>query len=168
MSTITKPQSWKEGRRMRAFELKEQGWKQIQIAEALGVTRGAVSQWLRRAREGGGIEALRHHPAPGPTPHLSVDQLAQLPELLSKGAEHYGFIGQVWTGSRVATLIKDVFGVRYHPTHARRLLRAAGWSSQKPIQRATQRNDEAIEKWASERWPEIKRGRRMKEEPSSG
>jgi hypothetical protein len=28
---------------MRAFELKEQGWKQIEIAKALGVTRGAVS-----------------------------------------------------------------------------------------------------------------------------
>jgi transcriptional regulator len=28
---------WREGRRLRAFELKEQGWKQTQIADALGV-----------------------------------------------------------------------------------------------------------------------------------
>jgi transcriptional regulator with XRE-family HTH domain len=35
------------------------GWKQKDIAEALGVTKGAVSQWLKRAREGG-IDALRH------------------------------------------------------------------------------------------------------------
>ena len=153
---------------MRAFELKEQGWKQIDIARALGVTRGAVSQWFGRAREGGGIEALRHRCAPGPTPRLTADQLAQLPELMSKVAEYYGFIGQVWTGGRVATLIKEVFGIRYHPTHARRPLRAAGWSSQKPIRRASQRDEEAIERWATERWPELKRGLRRKEEPSSG
>jgi predicted transcriptional regulator len=49
---------WKEGRRRRGWELKEQGWKQKAIAAALGVTEGAVSQWLKREREGG-VEALR-------------------------------------------------------------------------------------------------------------
>jgi transcriptional regulator with XRE-family HTH domain len=48
---------WREGRRLRAFELKEEGWKQKQIAEALGVTEGAVSQWMKRAREEG-VEGL--------------------------------------------------------------------------------------------------------------
>jgi transcriptional regulator with XRE-family HTH domain len=38
--------------------LKQQNWSQQAIAAALGVTDGAVSQWMRRAREGG-IEALR-------------------------------------------------------------------------------------------------------------
>jgi transcriptional regulator with XRE-family HTH domain len=32
--------NWKEARR------KEQGWSQRQIAEALGISEGAVSQWL--------------------------------------------------------------------------------------------------------------------------
>jgi predicted transcriptional regulator len=50
---------WREGRRLRAFELKEQGWKQTEIADALGVTEGAVSQWMKRAREEG-VQALRH------------------------------------------------------------------------------------------------------------
>jgi predicted transcriptional regulator len=43
-------EDWKEGRRRRAWELSEQGWKQKDIAEALGVSKGAVSQWLKRAR----------------------------------------------------------------------------------------------------------------------
>jgi len=44
------PQDWKEGRRLRAWELWQQGWKQKDIATALGVSKGAVSQWLTRAK----------------------------------------------------------------------------------------------------------------------
>jgi hypothetical protein len=60
------PADWLEGRRLRAWELHEAGWTGQKIAAALGVTPGAVSQWLRRAREGGGREALRKRPVPGP------------------------------------------------------------------------------------------------------
>src|SRR5829696_2029843 len=59
---------WREGRRFRAFELKQQGWSQQRIAEALGVSKGAVSQWMKRARDGGGVEALERQPAPGARP----------------------------------------------------------------------------------------------------
>src|SRR5947209_4379781 len=98
----------KEGRRRRAWELSQQGWKQKDIAVALGVSKGAVSQWLSRARTQG-VEALRRHPAPGPQPKLSAEQFSQLPELLARGAEAFGFRGQVWTTKRVAKLIECQF-----------------------------------------------------------
>ena len=75
---------------MRAWELHEQGWKQKDIAAALGVTEGAVSQWLNKANEQG-AEALQHQPAPGATPKLTKEQRAQLPALLSQGAEAFGY-----------------------------------------------------------------------------
>jgi predicted transcriptional regulator len=56
---------WREARRLQAWELKKKGWKQSKIAEALGVTRGAVSQWIKAVREGG-VEALRHRKGGGP------------------------------------------------------------------------------------------------------
>ena len=102
--------NWREGRRLRAFELKERGWKQKQIAEALGVSEGAVSQWMKRAREEG-TEALRHKPPPGAPSRLSDEQRARLPELLAQGAEAHGFRGEVWTCERVAVLIRREFGV---------------------------------------------------------
>ena len=40
MSTKTTQLDWREGRRQRAWELKEQGWQQHNIAAALGVTEG--------------------------------------------------------------------------------------------------------------------------------
>jgi transposase len=162
----TSPQDWREGRRMRAWELHEHGWKQKDIAAALGVTEGAVSQWLKKAREQG-VETLRHHPAPGATPKLTTEQQAQLPAELSKGAEAFGFRGQVWTTERVAQMILQVFGVRYHPAHCSRLLRAIKYSQQKPIQKATQRDEAAIQRWKEQRWEELKKRPKPKSAPSS-
>jgi transposase len=149
---------WREGRRLRAFELKERGWKQTKIAEALGVSEGAVSQWMKRAREQG-VEGLRHKPPPGATPRLSEQERAELPELLARGAEAHGFRGDVWTCERVAIVIRREFGVRYHPAHVSRLVRKLELSLQKPMRRANQRDEEAIERWKEQRWPHLKKGR---------
>jgi transposase len=158
---------WREERRLRAWSLKAKGWSQQQIAEALGVTAGAVSQWMRRGREGG-EEALQSRPRPGAEPKLAAEQRAQIPVLLARGAEAFGFRGDVWTAKRVTAVIRREFGVRYHPNHVGKLLRAAGWSVQKPIERASQRNEMAIEAWRTERWPALKRGPTRRDGPSSG
>jgi transposase len=159
---------WREERRKRAWVLKQEGWPQNDIAAALGVSEGAVSQWLRRAREGGGVGALARRPPPGMTPRLSGEQRAQLPTLLARGAPAYGFTGDVWTADRVAVVIERTFGVRYHRDHVSRILRACGWSRQQPITRATQRDEAKITAWGEERWPALKKGRTKRERPSSG
>src|ERR671928_2085886 len=141
---------WREGRRLRAFELKQKGWPQQRIAEALGVSKGAVSQWMKRARQGGGVQALKRQPAPGARPRLSQEQRAKVPELLERGAEAHGFRGEVWTCARVAEVIRREFGVSYHPAHVSRLVRAFGLSLQKPKRRANQRDEEAIRHWKEE------------------
>jgi len=120
-------------------EAKQQGWKQQDIAAALGVTPGAVSQWLKHGREQG-VDGLQRRPAPGPTPTLSAAQLAQLPTLLERGAEAYGFRGQVWTCKRAAEVIRRTFGVSYHPAHVSRLLHPLRQSVQRPHARAAPRS----------------------------
>ncbi len=154
--SIARPRSWREGRRLRALALHEEGWCGQAIAEALGVTGGAVSQWLKRARDGGS-EALRDRPPPGPARRLSTAHQAQVLTVLAKGAEAQGFLGAVWTSKRVAQVIHTECGVRYHPAHVSRLLRALGWSVQKPIRRATQRDETTIAAWHTERWPALEK-----------
>jgi transposase len=144
--------------------LKEQGWKQSEIAEALGVTEGAVSQWMKRAREQG-AQALRDKPPPGAPSRLSDQQRARLPELLAQGAEAHGFRGELWTCERVAVVIRREFGVSYHPAHVSRVMRALGLSLQKPQRRAEQRDEEAIEHWKEKKWPSLKKGPSRKAEP---
>jgi transposase len=157
------PHNWKEARRLQAWNLKQQGWPQRQIAEALGVSEGAVSLWMTRARQGG-PEALRHRPPPGAPRRLTPEQLIQLPGLLDRGPEAYGFRGQLWTRGRIAAVMQLVFGVSYHPRHVGRLCQAIRWSPQKPARRARQRDEAAITQWREETWPALKKGRR----PSSG
>jgi transposase len=162
-----KKADWREERRKQAWKLKQQGWKQKEIAEALGVSEGAVSQWVKLGKERG-EEALNAHPPKGVKPRLRPEQKAQIPDLLAKGAEAYGFRGDVWTAKRVAKVIENTFGVKYSRDHVGKLLRQSGWSRQKPIERATQRNEEAIETWQKERWPEIKKKQKKRNTPSCG
>lgn len=88
---------WREGRWLRVFELKEDGWSQKQIANALGVSKGAVSQWMKRAKEEGPA-TLRRHPPPGQAPRLTTSSVATLKELVSTlNATAYDFRGEAWT-----------------------------------------------------------------------
>jgi transposase len=151
-----KKADWREERRKRAWELKQAGWKQKDIAVALGVTEGAISQWMKSGREEG-EEGLKAHPAPGAMSRLNAEQQAQIPDVLAKGATAYGFVGDAWTSRRLAVAIKREFGVSYHPDHCGYLVRKMGLSLQKPVVRASQRNEPAIEHWKRHRWPDLKK-----------
>ena len=157
---------WREARRRQAWELKQQGWKQKDIAQALGVSEGAVSQWFRRVEQEG-VEGLSSHPPPGAPSRLTAAQKQQIPLLLAQGAEAHGFRGDVWTSGRIRDLIARHFGVGYHRDHVRKLLRGMGLSYQQPVERATQRDEAQIAAWAQTRWPEIKKEPKAKATPSS-
>ena len=160
MSTTERaePKTWREGRRFRAWELHRQGWKVGEIAGALGVTHGAVSQWLKRARTEG-VAALAARKPPGRRTRLTAAQQARVPELLRRGAEAWGFVGERWTRERVAAVLKREFGVTYHPAHVSRLLARWGWTLQKPARRARQQDPEAVARWQNETVPAlVKRG----------
>lgn len=152
--------AWKEARRLQALALRQKGWKQTQIAEALGVTEGAVSQWFRMVRDTNAT-ALLAHPHSGRPPDLTRAQKDLIPDLLSHGAEAYGFRGDVWTNARVAKVIEWEWSVGYHRSHVARLLKELKWTPQLPIVRATQRDENAITLWRTEKWPELKKQARL-------
>jgi transposase len=59
----------------------------------------------------------------------------------------------------VGKVIEREFGVSYHKTQVGRILDQIGWSLQKPAERASERDEEAIEAWRTERWEELKKSR---------
>jgi len=63
----------------------------------------------------------------------------------------------VWTCARVARVIEEELGVRYHKDHVGRLLKELRWTPQVPIRRAIQRDEGAIQQWRDEVWPDLLR-----------
>lgn len=141
---------------MQAWRLKQVGWKQRDIAVALDVSKGAVSQWLSAAARDG-PSALLGRSSPGHPSKLTPEQRGLIPDFLWHGPEAYGFRGEVWTCARVARVLEEEFGVSYSRSQLSRLLRDLNWTPQVPIARALQRDEEAIERWRVETWPELLR-----------
>ena len=147
---------WREARRKRAFDLHEQGWTGRAIAQALGVSEAAVSRWLA-AKEHIGRDGWRAKTRGHKAARLTDKQRRLMPDLLSHGAEAYGFRGGLWTCARVAEVIREEFHISYHKASVSRLLKALKWTPQLPAERDERRDEKAISCWRIEVWPELKK-----------
>jgi len=146
-----------EERRMRAAELFEKGVIPAEVARQVGVSHQIVSDW-RAAWRRSGRDGLRGAGRAGRLPRLGREQLELVEVELAKGAAANGYANDVWTLKRVAEVIQRVTGVSYHPAHVWYILRRGlKWSWQRPARRATERNDEAIQRWVKQRWPHLKK-----------
>jgi transposase len=144
-----------ERRRRRAVALVDQGESPTTVARILGVSTSSLHRWRRLARQPHGLDA---RPVPGPTPGLSDYHLRRLERLLLQGAKKHGWPNELWTADRVARLIRERFGVSYHPEHVRKVLkRRLGWTSQKPKRKARERDDKEVERWLADELPRILR-----------
>jgi transposase len=143
-----------ERRRCRAVALLDQGDSPTTIARVLGVHVTSVHRW-RRLHRAGSLAARIHT---GPKPGLTDEQLKELEALLLQGAKHHGWPNELWTAARVARLIEQHFGRKYHPEHVRKILHTRlGWTSQKPRRKARERNDKEVARWSGDELPRIVR-----------
>jgi transposase len=147
-----------EKRRFQAIQMWERGLSQSEIARQLGVVRQSVARWVHQYRAQG-KSALRKAGRAGRKPRLNEKQRRQLEKLLVAGPERLGYETPVWTCPRVAHLIKQEFGVRYHEGHVWKILVGLGWSPQRPEGRAREGHEEQIHQWKKRVWPALKRKR---------
>lgn len=151
-----------ERRRFEAVRLLEKGdLNQSEVARRVSVCRQTVSRWADEFREGG-REALKKAERAGRKAALTESDRKRLEELLLQGPEKLGYETPLWTCARVAHLIEDEFGVEYHPGHVWKILDDLGWSCQRPVGRARERNEEAIRRWRRVEWPAIKKKPKQK------
>jgi transposase len=130
-----------------------------EIATSLGVDDQTVRAW-RRIWNRSGIEGLRAKPHPGPKPKMTIDQQQQLVEMLAREPVAHGFDKHLWTTALIAKLIEKTFGCKYHADYVGTLLHALGFSCQKPMRRAKERDEARIELWRREAWPELLKKKR--------
>lgn len=103
-------------------------------------------------------DALKAKPNEGRPPRLEPGDLDRLVEILLKGPREFGWDSDIWTTPRVAEVILREFKVEFHRDHVFKILtRKLRWSWQKPGKRAREQDPEAVARWVSEEWPEIKK-----------
>ena len=155
-----------ERTRLLAARMLDEGLQAVQIARILQVDDQSVRRWdrIRRAR---GIAGLKGSKPTGAPRKLTLEQRQQIPDLLTQPPRHYQLQGWLWTSKLVSMLIEQRFGVRYHHDHVSCLLRQLGLSYQRPARRAKERNEQQIEQWRQQLWPELLKKTKPAAEPSS-
>jgi transposase len=143
-------------RRRRALALLKSGLSLNEVARRISCVASSVMRW-RDAWRRRGEDALKVGSSPGRPAKLKAIQQRRLVRLLLKGPLVHGYRTNLWTTARIAEVISREFGVTYHRDHVGRLMHGLGWSHQKPETRATERDEEAIDRWKREDWPRVKK-----------
>lgn len=155
-----------ERRRLAGARLLARGVSQAEVARRVGVHRQSVNRWAQQLAARG-TAGLKHPGRAGRKPRLAGADLRRIERALKRGPEALGYRTNLWTTERVAELIEQECGVRFHPGHVWRILRQLRWSCQRPVGRARERDEQAIRYWKKVRWPQVKKAPCARAEPSS-
>ena len=133
-----------EARRRLAASMQMKGRGIREVARTIGAAPSSVKRW-KDALEEGGKNALKSKPHTGRPSRLSVKQRQDLLHILKQGPRAANIRADQWTCRRVGTVIRRSFGVKYHPDHVSRILRALGWKykgkSSLPSKRKTEKHN---------------------------
>jgi transposase len=144
-----------EAIRLMAIDRVREGEVPSEVIASYGFNRTTIYKWMNAAAERG-EDALRSTPATGRPRSLTLLQEQQVFRWVNgRDPRQYGLDFGLWTRTIVAQLIEKKFKVKLGVTAVGKLLAKLGLTPQKPLQRAYQRDPEAIEKWQRERYPAI-------------
>lgn len=151
-------QTLEEIRRMAVARVRE-GERPADVIASFGFHRTSIYRWLKAsAGRGRGLKALRSTRGTGRPRTLSAAQERQVFRWVNgRDPRQYGLDFGLWTRAVVAELIEQKFGVRLGVTAVGALLAKLKLTPQKPLQRAYQRDPEAIARWQRESYPAIAR-----------
>jgi len=133
-----------------------EGEKPSDVIASYGLCRTSIYRWLR-AQSKRGEQGLQSRKGTGRPPKLTDRQKQRVRRwICGKDPRQYGFDFGLWTRKTIAALIKEHMGIELGLTAVGRLLAELNITPQKPVRRAYERDPEAIEKWKTETYPEIR------------
>ena len=145
-----------EEMRVRAVRSVQNGQSPEVVAQALGINRTTIYDWLAKYRRGG-WDALKAKPVPGRPPKLNGRAIKWIyGTVTQKNPLQLKFEFALWTREMIAKLIMDRFGVKLSTSSVGRLLAQLGLTCQKPLRRALEQDDALVQKWLKEEYPKIK------------
>jgi len=147
-----------EALRMRAVHAVLDGKKQCEVALFFGVTARSVNTWVKTYRTHGFVglkSGKRGRPKSGALLPWQAAQIAWTIKDKTPDQLHFSF--HLWTRESVAFLIEYRFGIRLSRWTVGRYLKRWGYTPQKPLKRAYERNPVAVKKWMDQQYPAIRK-----------
>jgi len=145
-----------EALRLMAMERLAEGEAASAVMASFGFCRTTIYKWQRKARGRKGLEALRSRIGSGRPRKLTAGQERKvLGWVNGKDPRQYGFDFGLWTRAMVGRLVEKKFAIHLSLASVGQLLGRLGLTPQKPLQRAYQRDPEAIAAWKSETFPKL-------------
>jgi transposase len=148
--------AYRVAKRLRAVVLNSEGYTSGELAKLLQAPRSKVSGWLQRYQSEG-VDGLWEGVRSGRPAELSETQQQQWGDILDSGPVAYGLDTGLWTSPRIAWVIEEEFGVRYHPGHVRKLMHAWGFSVQRPRRVLARADAAAQDRWHRRTYPALKK-----------
>ena len=141
------------------MERVREGERPSDVMASYGLHRGPIYRWLTATRgRGHGLHVLAARPATGRPRTLTVRPARQVFRWINgRHPWQDGFDFGVWTRQIVRQLIAQRFGVRVSLTSIGAWLARQGLTPQKPLQRAYQRDPDAIDRWQRETYSALAR-----------
>jgi len=144
--------------RKQAIKLLKRDMKAKDVAEILEVSVKSVYKW--KARYDQGADKALHSKSRGrPTGSgtlLSIEQQKKVQiAICDVTPEQLKMPFALWTREAVQSLIRDLFGLEIEIRTVGRYLKRWGFTPQRPVKRAYERNDKAVKKWMDEEYPSI-------------
>ncbi len=136
--------------------LNSEGHTSGELTGILQAPRSKISEWLQRYQYQG-VEGLLEGYRSGRPAELTEKQQQQLGDILDSGPVAYGLDCGIGTSPRIAWVIEEEFGVQYHPGHVRKLLRALGFSGQRPRRVLARADAAAQDRWHRRIYPKLKK-----------
>jgi len=150
--------------RQRAVAAVIHGMTHVKAAEVFGVTRHSVDRWVKVYKTAGvvALKARRRGPK-GERSRLHSWQAATICNLIrDRHPEQLKLPFVLWTAEAVRQLIHRKFNLRVSARTVRRYLARWGFTPQKPVRHAYERDDAAVQRWLTEEYPAIRKEAKRK------
>lgn len=155
-----------EALRLRAVRAVLAGGSQSDVARVMGVSRQHLNRWMRLRREGGwkALQSQKRGPKTGASARLAGWQAATIVNLIrDRTPDQLRLPFVLWTRQAVGGLIAERFGITLSLSSVGRYLHRWGFTPQKPLKRARERDPAAVARWLKKEYPKIRRTARKEQ-----
>jgi len=132
------------------------GMRKSEAARVFHVSRSSIDVWMRRYEQEGEAALTSKKRGRPKAPRLKKKQSAKAVRMIrDKCPDQMKLPFALWTREAVCELLEREFGIKVSVWTAGRYLKAWGFTPQKPVRRAYERNPKAVKQWLEVEYPAI-------------